>query len=164
MHRTDSSGNVSGLFVDKVPGVSPGTLVVADSMNALQEELCTLIEARGVTLVKGTHTQLATALAAVTKTTATLAANWTAVTATPPKYYKDSAGVVHLEGAAGHATNGAGEIMLTLPVGFRPSETRTVPVAAAGTSNAVITSDGNVTILGSPGTNSVYLDSIHFHP
>jgi hypothetical protein len=59
MHRTDATDNVANLFADPDPGTGRlGTKVDAAIMNAFQEELCNLIEAMGVTLVKGTNTQL----------------------------------------------------------------------------------------------------------
>jgi hypothetical protein len=65
MHRTDASGNVANLFVDKVPGVSAGTIVDDDWLNAVQEENANAIEADGTTLVKGTNTQLRTVLSVI---------------------------------------------------------------------------------------------------
>lgn len=62
MHRTDADGHVANLFDDGTPGVTPGTLVEQDWLNAVQEELTHVIETLGVTLVKGTNTQLLTAL------------------------------------------------------------------------------------------------------
>ncbi len=63
MHRTDADGNVGGLFSDGNPSTGVlGTKVDDDWLNAVQEEICNLIEAAGITLVKGTNTQLRAAL------------------------------------------------------------------------------------------------------
>jgi hypothetical protein len=63
MHRTDAARNVANLFVDKDIGAGTrGTVVDADWLNAVQEELCNFIEDLGGTLVKGTNTQLLTTL------------------------------------------------------------------------------------------------------
>jgi hypothetical protein len=59
MHRTDAPGNAANLFVDGNPVTgTQATLVDDDWLNAVQEELCGLIESAGITLVKGTNTQL----------------------------------------------------------------------------------------------------------
>lgn len=61
MHRTDAPGHVANLHVDLNPP-TPGTVVAAATMNALQEELCGMVEDLGIVLVKGTNTQLKTAI------------------------------------------------------------------------------------------------------
>lgn len=70
MHRIDSDTKSEDLFGagkhgfaerDPENGVA-ATAVTDDILNALQEELSNLIEAQGITLVKGTRNQLATAL------------------------------------------------------------------------------------------------------
>lgn len=50
MHRTDGPNNSSGMFVDKVPGVSPGTIVEEAWLNAVQEEIAQVIEGAGASL------------------------------------------------------------------------------------------------------------------
>jgi hypothetical protein len=66
MHRTDASGNASNLFTDGNAGSGvPATVVDDDWLNAVQEEICNAVEADGTTLVKGTNTQLRSALAAI---------------------------------------------------------------------------------------------------
>jgi len=66
MHRTDASGNVGGLFSagDPANGVLP-TQLDEDWHNAVQENIAQLIEAIGMTLVKGDHDQLRVAVAAM---------------------------------------------------------------------------------------------------
>lgn len=64
MHRIDASGHSSNLFTDGNPsGGIEATVVDDDWLNAVQEEIVNAILTRaGITLVKGTNTQLATAL------------------------------------------------------------------------------------------------------
>jgi hypothetical protein len=63
MHRIDSNGSVGGAFSDGNPGTGTlGTKVDAAWSNAVQEEICNLIEGLGITLVKGTNTQLRSAI------------------------------------------------------------------------------------------------------
>jgi len=64
MHKTDAPDNASNLFTDGDPGIGvPATVVDDDFMNAVQEELVNIVETKaGITLVKGTWTQLAQAL------------------------------------------------------------------------------------------------------
>jgi len=65
MHRVDSTGATAGnLFTNGNPGGGiPATELAEDWHNDIQEEICNLIEAAGITLVKGTRTQLQSALA-----------------------------------------------------------------------------------------------------
>lgn len=64
MHRTDAFGNNSGAFTNGNPATATAaTRVEEDILNAFQGELITPIETRaGITLVKGTNTQLAAAM------------------------------------------------------------------------------------------------------
>lgn len=64
MHRIDAAGHVGNQFVDGNPGGGiAGTLLEEHWHNAVQEELVTAILTRaGITLVKGTWTQLAAAM------------------------------------------------------------------------------------------------------
>lgn len=64
MHRTDAPGHVANLHVDLNPPI-PGTTVAAATLNASQEELCGLVEDLGIALVKGTNTQVKTAIRAL---------------------------------------------------------------------------------------------------
>lgn len=65
MHRIDTDGNVNGLFTDTPAEGANRTVVDDDWLNAVQEELCAAIEARGITLDKTKHNQLTAALATV---------------------------------------------------------------------------------------------------
>lgn len=59
MHRTDAPNHQANQFVDLDPvGGTPGTTVDDDWLNAVQEELAAAIEGTGITLAKGTNTQL----------------------------------------------------------------------------------------------------------
>jgi phage-related tail fiber protein len=65
MHRIDSTGALpGGQFTDGNPGSGvPATRVVATWLGAVQEELCAVIEAAGLTLAKPNNGQLLAALA-----------------------------------------------------------------------------------------------------
>lgn len=64
MHRIDAPGaTVGNLFTEGNPSLSiPATEVSDDWLNDVQEELANFIESQGITLVKGTQTQLTDAL------------------------------------------------------------------------------------------------------
>jgi microcystin-dependent protein len=63
VHRIDEPGNNAGQFSLGNPATgTPATRLGADWPNAVQEEICTVIEAAGLTLEKGTNSQLLTAL------------------------------------------------------------------------------------------------------
>ncbi len=64
MHRIDSPGATgANLFTEGNPSLGiPATEVSDDWLNDVQEELCNFIENQGVTLAKGTQSQLETAL------------------------------------------------------------------------------------------------------
>jgi hypothetical protein len=64
MHRIDTFGHASNLFTDGNPGTgTPATVVDDDWLNAIQEEIVNVILTRaGLPLVKGTNTELGTAL------------------------------------------------------------------------------------------------------
>lgn len=63
MHRVDADGHVANQFTDGNPGLGqPATLLAADWHNAIQEELCKIVEESGTALNKPTNTQLNTAL------------------------------------------------------------------------------------------------------
>ena len=74
MYRIDADGHVANLFSDGDPSLGvPGTKVPAEWMNAVQEELCAILAAAGVALVKATSNQLAAALGLLAR-----AQTWTA--------------------------------------------------------------------------------------
>lgn len=59
MHRIDSDGSIAGAWSNGNPGTGTlGTKVDEAWMNGLQENICGFIEAAGIALVKGDHTQL----------------------------------------------------------------------------------------------------------
>ncbi len=64
MHRIDAPGFAPGnLFTEGNPSLSiPATEVSDDWLNDVQEELTTVIEGVGITLVKGLQTQLQSAI------------------------------------------------------------------------------------------------------
>ena len=171
MHRIDADSHVANLFDEGDPGVPrEPTQVDADWLNAVQEEVASLIVGRGVALVKGTNTQLATALATVTKIEPTLDANWFMAGYTP-RYYKDSAGNVHLEGNLEHNADGQGVAMFTLPTGYRPAYDLVFPAMMDNEEDCylVVFMTGVVWAKKRTGgaavsTNGIHLDSVHFHP
>lgn len=66
MHRIDTPGNVAGHFTDGDPLIpQEPTIVGEDWLNAVQEEICNVIEAAGITLNKPTNTQLLAAMRAL---------------------------------------------------------------------------------------------------
>lgn len=65
MHRIDAADYAPGnLFTDGSPGVTPATECDDDWLNGVQETICDVIEDAGITLVKGTNTQLTQAIKA----------------------------------------------------------------------------------------------------
>lgn len=63
MHRVDTDGHLANLFTDGDPGIGQeATIIGEDWLNDVQEDLCNLIEDAGVTLVKGSQTQLQAAI------------------------------------------------------------------------------------------------------
>lgn len=68
MHRIDDpNATPEKLFTegDPISNTPPPTKITDDWLNDLQEEVCNLIEAAGITLVKGTRDQLVEAVAAL---------------------------------------------------------------------------------------------------
>ena len=66
MHKIDTTGHVLNRFSDGNPLTGqPATVVDASIMNALVDELVYVIEQAGITLVKGTNTQLRAAILAM---------------------------------------------------------------------------------------------------
>ncbi|MCY1077412.1 hypothetical protein [Archangium lansingense] len=66
MHRTDAAGNVDGLHVpgSLTPPLQEATVIGSDWLNAVQEEICNVVEAH-TPLVKADNTQLLAALNAM---------------------------------------------------------------------------------------------------
>ena len=66
MHRIDKPNHVSNMFAMANPGTgAPGTQLGADWPNAVQEEICEVIESAGAPLNKADNTQLYTAIQAL---------------------------------------------------------------------------------------------------
>ncbi len=66
MHRIDAPGHVAGQFSAGNPAAGQrATQIDADWLNALQENICRVIEAAGLDLEKGDHDQLLTAITAL---------------------------------------------------------------------------------------------------
>jgi hypothetical protein len=63
MHRIDTEANDDGLFQDGTPQLGQqGTMMDADWANAVQENICEVIEGAGLVLEKGDHEQLKDAI------------------------------------------------------------------------------------------------------
>ncbi|MBO5916939.1 MAG: hypothetical protein J6Q25_08520 [Bacteroidales bacterium] len=68
MHRIDTSTAVDGNFVDKNPTLGvEGTVVDADWLNAVQDEICNVITSSGASLNKNSFVQLVTAIDTISK-------------------------------------------------------------------------------------------------
>lgn len=155
MHRTDADSNVNNMFSGGDPLVPRlPTQVDPDWLNAVQEEIVNAILGGGVTLVKGTNNQLASAVlrtagaqtAAGLKTfTGGAVITQNAETAIPlagnnvanvsvPRWFKDSCGVVHIQGSSlNSGVIAANTTVATLPAGARPAGTAVFPVVATDT-------------------------------
>jgi hypothetical protein len=63
MHKIDTDGHVGNLFTDGNPSLGQAATIVDDDwLNAVQTEVVNVIEDAGITLVKGTNTQLLSAI------------------------------------------------------------------------------------------------------
>lgn len=62
MYQIDSAGNVAGHFTNGTPGVQAPTIVDADWLNAVQDELTNIVESAGIALDKEDSTQVLQAL------------------------------------------------------------------------------------------------------
>lgn len=66
MHRIDANGNIDNLFSNGNPQTgTPATVVDADWLNGVQEDLISAIEAAGLTAAKGNHAQILAAMQAL---------------------------------------------------------------------------------------------------
>lgn len=68
MKRTTATGSVGGMYVDRNIGAgTPGTLLIAEDRNNIQEELCNAITQAGFTLNGADQAQLAKSIVAMSK-------------------------------------------------------------------------------------------------
>lgn len=67
MKRTEAPNSVSGLYVDKDPGITVGTKLIAEDRNLIQEEICNAIEGSGETLSGADDEQLKKAIISLSK-------------------------------------------------------------------------------------------------
>lgn len=160
MHRVDSDGAVSELFTAGDPDIGqPGTKIDAAWLNAVQEELVSLVVAAGLTLVKGDHDQVLTALR--TKSWQALAGfttGWTPSTGgQEPAGYLDLAGVAHLRGVIARDPGTAGSLMVSaagLPAPLRPVGANVVASAhyydgsVWHPTSCLITTAGSISVYG----------------
>src|SRR4030042_6439309 len=65
MKRTTAPNSVGGAFVDKDPGITIGTTIIAEDQNRRQEEICNVVEGAGLTLSGADDEQLRKAIAAL---------------------------------------------------------------------------------------------------
>lgn len=66
MHRTTADGSIGNLYVDRNVSIGrAGTLLIAKDRNAIQEELCYIIEQAGIALDDNNTTQLKAAVDAM---------------------------------------------------------------------------------------------------
>lgn len=144
MHRIDTVGNVAGTFTD----TNPATIVDDDWLNAVQSEIVNLIEAAGITLVKGTNTQVAAAVAAYIATHVAATpphpdqVPWTLISPITgtlpaadldkPAYRVDARGRVYLRGFFTPTTTG----FASLPGAVAPARTRRFAVHIGGDAGA----------------------------
>lgn len=190
MHQIDTTGNVGGLFVDAVPGVSPGTIVDHSWLNDTQQELCNMITSQGIALVKGTQTQLEAAVASAIAAALAVPPASVKVTATGgttnyntgwvdnlnssgSRYWKDPNGCVNVRIDAswsGSSTNSPA-FVFNLPAGYRPSTSNGVGASCAiGATPALagsvtVGSSGNVTVVfPAAETAAIVYAFFRFHP
>lgn len=135
MHRTDGDGNVAGLFVPGDPVMGQvATEVKADWLNDVQEEICNVVTGAGIALVKGTRTQLRSAIQAII--TSRLESLWTSLpaatgsawTAGVTDAWREATGTVRLSGSreipGPSVTSGqVASPVVELPASYRPSVT-----------------------------------------
>lgn len=62
MHRTDAENNVNGQFTDDFEGTLQGTVVEQAWLNAVQEEIISVLTLAGIAPVKDEHDQLVNAI------------------------------------------------------------------------------------------------------
>lgn len=68
MHKIDTNTAVDGSFVDKNASLGvDGTVVDADWLNSVQDEICNVVEEAGETLSKQDNSQMASAIGILTK-------------------------------------------------------------------------------------------------
>lgn len=77
MHRTDALNNVAGLFTDDFEGTLEGTVVEQSWLNAVQEEIISVLTLAGIVPEKADHDQLANAIALLITASANDHANLT---------------------------------------------------------------------------------------
>lgn len=101
MHRTTADGSIGNLYVDRNVSIGrAGTLLIAKDRNAIQEELCYIIEQAGITLDDNDTTQLKAAVDAMIAASAALIQQKTPV-GSVGIYLQSTAptGVLYLTGA-----------------------------------------------------------------
>ncbi len=173
MHRIDGANHLSNTFQEGPP---VGTQITSDWLNDVQEAICDAIETAGITLVKGTDTQLTSAILAIVSnfvpTLHLIGAGgepafgpaWQAPSSPyrAPGFYKNSAGEIVIIGdIEDSGSHGGSLIMFTLPAGSRPAGRMFYP-AVHRTSGGSITyayrlfvdTNGEVSLDGGGGSSA----------
>ncbi len=129
MHRTDADANASNLFSPGDPATGqPGTKIDSPWLNAVQEEICNVVTGAGISLIKGTWTQLKAAIDALISAAVngsivahTYGTLWSDIDAGDSQTVVRKAGkLVSLILHAKAASTSSWTSVLTLPVGSRP--------------------------------------------
>jgi hypothetical protein len=126
MHRTEGDGHVSNLFDPGDPFIPrPATQMTYDWANAVQEELCSVIEGRGLTLDqagKSNFGQLYQAIFTPPAWTAmTLNSPWSTLSHTASYRLESNTKRVWLKGSlSATITSGGDWDFWNVPVGYRP--------------------------------------------
>ena len=132
MHRVDGPGaTVDNKFTegDPIAGI-PATVVTDDILNAMQEELCALIEASGLTLDKADNGQL---LKSMTKASSLLFGH----SKTPNGYQRLPSGLIIQWGIGGSSISVGANATYTLPIAFPTAFLRVVPFYQVDSVNQV---------------------------
>lgn len=143
MHRTTGAGNVAGMFVDEVPGISPGTSIEKDFLNSVQEELAGIVESTGVALDGADNGQV---LAAITQLITSLALTSSHSVINADYVILDGDGFTDIDVSAGVADR-----TITLPASATNAGRRLrVRKTDAGVGKVIVAAAGVDTINGTP--------------
>ncbi len=113
MFLPDDPSASGGQYTEGTPGVTVPTVVRADHLNAITNEIANAITGYGIALVKGTSTQLFSAIAAAVATVASIVSNRLVMTKGVTAVATDSnghggvfTGIGNGEGVVGQGGNG----------------------------------------------------------
>ncbi len=169
MHRIDSSGAVSGLYTAGNPATGQrATLIDADALNAIQEEICAVIEGAEIDLEKGTNNQLFDAIVALI--TATAGGPYLKVTdatkfgSNANGYWEKRANGVIEQWGKVTGSFSQGDVAVTFPIPFTdPASVMVTPVVMNGSGGTGTTFDiwaqFKSVAVGGDGFTAVFQDS-----